>query len=156
MQRVKPVAGQHMSPQRAPFTRLAPQRPSRTGSPMQGESDPSLRALESFWDDVLKHLYELKAVVDGLSKMIWVRDAHLHVTNIIQADEPAALLPSTLDLNSLLGKDYRVLTDIVIIADPASPLLSLHQLFCDRSWVPFTVHTHSAVKSVPENLDCLN
>lgn len=31
-------------------------------------------------------------------------DAHLHVTNIIQADKPAALLLSTLDLNSVLGK----------------------------------------------------
>ncbi|XP_036990707.2 aminoacyl tRNA synthase complex-interacting multifunctional protein 2 isoform X2 [Artibeus jamaicensis] len=121
----------------------------------QGESDPSLHALESRQDNILKRLYELKAAVDGLSKMIQTPDADLDVTNIIQAEEPAALSTSALDLNSVLGKDYGALKDIVINADPASPplsLLVLHQLLCDRYKVLSTVHTHSAVKNVPENL----
>ncbi|KAI5257297.1 aminoacyl tRNA synthase complex-interacting multifunctional protein 2 isoform X1 [Manis pentadactyla] len=133
----------------------------RTGSPapnaghVQEESDPSLQALESHQDDILKRLYELKAAVDGLSKMIQTPDADLDVTNIIQADEPPALSTSALDLNSVLGKDYGALKDIVINANPASPplsLLVLHRLLCDRFRVLSAVHTHSAIKSVPENL----
>ena len=46
----------------------------------------------------------MKAAVDGLSKMIQTPDADLDVTNIIQADEPAALSTGALDLNSVLGK----------------------------------------------------
>lgn len=52
----------------------------------------------------MKRLYELKAAVDGLSKMIQTPDADLDVTNIIQAEEPAALATSAFDLNSVLGK----------------------------------------------------
>ncbi|KAM5301959.1 aminoacyl tRNA synthase complex-interacting multifunctional protein 2 [Glossophaga mutica] len=133
----------------------------KSGSPapnavhVQGESDPSLHTLESRQDNILKRLYELKAAVDGLSKMIQTPDADLDVTNIIQAEEPAALSARALDLNSVLGKDYGALKDIVINANPASPplsLLVLHQLLCDRYKVLSTVHTHSAVKNVPENL----
>ncbi|XP_045684454.1 aminoacyl tRNA synthase complex-interacting multifunctional protein 2 isoform X1 [Phyllostomus hastatus] len=129
--------------------------PAQNAVHVQGESDPSLHALESRQDHILKRLYELKAAVDGLSEMIQTPDADLDVTNIIQADEPAALPTSTLDLNSVLGKDYGALKDIVINANPASPplsLLVLHQLLCDRYKVLSTVHTHSAVKNVPENL----
>lgn len=46
----------------------------------------------------------MKAAVDGLSKMIQTPDADLDVSDIIQADEPAALSTSALDLNSVLGK----------------------------------------------------
>lgn len=88
---------------------------------VQEESDPSLRALESRQDDILQRLYELKAAVDGLSKLIQTPDADLDVTNIIQADEPTALTATALDLNSVLGKDYGALKDIVINANPASP-----------------------------------
>ncbi|XP_062036612.1 aminoacyl tRNA synthase complex-interacting multifunctional protein 2 isoform X1 [Lepus europaeus] len=122
---------------------------------VQEESDPSLRALESRQDDILQRLYELKAAVDGLSKLIQTPDADLDVTNIIQADEPTALTATTLDLNSVLGKDYGALKDIVINANPASPplsLLVLHRLLCDHYKVLSTVHTHSSVKNVPENL----
>lgn len=52
-------------------------------------------------------------------------------------------------------QDYGALKDIVINANPASPplsLLVLHQLLCDQYKVLSTVHTHSAVKNVPENL----
>nr|KAF6445827.1 aminoacyl tRNA synthetase complex interacting multifunctional protein 2 [Rousettus aegyptiacus] len=122
---------------------------------VQGESYSSLQTLESRQDDILKRLYELKAAVDGLSKMIQTPDADLDVTNIIQASEPSALSTSALDLNSVLGKDYGALKDIVINANPASPplsLLVLHRLLCDHFKVLSTVHTHSAVKNVPENL----
>ncbi|XP_066198419.1 aminoacyl tRNA synthase complex-interacting multifunctional protein 2 isoform X1 [Saccopteryx leptura] len=129
--------------------------PTRNANYVQGESDPSLQALESHQDNILKRLYELKAVVDGLSKMIQTPDADLDVSNIIKAQEPTALSTSALDLNSVLGKDYGALKDIVINADPASPplsLLVLHQLLCSHYKVLSTVHTHSAVKNVPENL----
>ncbi|XP_008580519.1 PREDICTED: aminoacyl tRNA synthase complex-interacting multifunctional protein 2 isoform X2 [Galeopterus variegatus] len=121
----------------------------------QEESDPSLQALESRQDDILNRLYELKAAVDGLSKMIQTPDADLDVTNIIQADEPTTLTTNALDLNSVLGKDYGALKDIVINANPASPplsLLVLHRLLCDHYRVLSAVHTHSSVRSVPENL----
>ncbi|XP_007525103.1 aminoacyl tRNA synthase complex-interacting multifunctional protein 2 isoform X1 [Erinaceus europaeus] len=133
----------------------------RTGGPapdaghVQGKSNSSLEALESRQDDILKRLYELKAAVDGLSKMIQTPDADLDVTNIMQAGEPTALSAGMLDLNSVLGKDYGALQDIVINANPASPplsLLVLHQLLCEHYRVLSTVHTHSAVKNVPENL----
>lgn len=123
----------------------------RTGSPapsadhVQEASDPSLQALESHQDDILKRLYELKAAVDGLSKMIQTPDADLDVTNIIQADEPAALSTSTVDLNAMLGQDHGALKDIVINANPASPplsLLVLHRLLCDHYKVLSSVHTH--------------
>lgn len=71
---------------------------------LQEASEPSLQALESRQDDILKRLYELKAAVDGLSKMIHTPDADVDVTNIIQADEPTALMTNALDLNSVLGK----------------------------------------------------
>ncbi|XP_055417186.1 aminoacyl tRNA synthase complex-interacting multifunctional protein 2 isoform X2 [Bubalus kerabau] len=121
----------------------------------QEASDPSLQALESHQDDILKRLYELKAAVDGLSKMIQTPDADLDVTNIIQADAPAALSTSTVDLNTMLGQDHGALKDIVINANPASPplsLLVLHRLLCDHYKVLSSVHTHSAVQSVPANL----
>ncbi|XP_006889689.1 PREDICTED: aminoacyl tRNA synthase complex-interacting multifunctional protein 2 [Elephantulus edwardii] len=122
---------------------------------VQGEADPSLQALESRQDEILKCLYELKAAVDGLSKMIQTPDADVDVTNILQADEPSTLMTSAVDLNSLLGKGYGALKDIVINANPAQPplsLLVLHGLLCDRYRVLSTVHTHSSVRNVPENL----
>ena len=39
-----------------------------------------------------------------MSKMIQTPDADLDVTNIIQADEPAALSTSAVDLNAMLGQ----------------------------------------------------
>lgn len=129
--------------------------PALNGSHVQGGSDPSLQALESRQDNILKRLYELKAAVHGLSKMIQTPDADLDVTNIIRAQEHTALSASALDLNSVLGKDYGALKDIVINANPASPplsLLVLHQLLCSQYKVLSTVHTHSAVKNVPEHL----
>uniref|UniRef100_A0A8C9QCJ2 AIMP2 thioredoxin-like domain-containing protein n=1 Tax=Spermophilus dauricus TaxID=99837 RepID=A0A8C9QCJ2_SPEDA len=121
----------------------------------QDASDPSLQALESRQDDILKRLYELKAAVDGLSKMIHTPDADMDVTNIMQADEPTSLTTNALDLNSVLGEDYGALKDNVINANPASPplcLLVLHRLLCESYRVLSTVHTHSSVKSVPKTL----
>ncbi|XP_037669467.1 aminoacyl tRNA synthase complex-interacting multifunctional protein 2 isoform X1 [Choloepus didactylus] len=121
---------------------------------LQEESDPSLQALESRQDDILKRLYELKAAVDGVSKMIQTPDADLDITNIIQA-KPTALMTNKLDLNSVLGTDYGALKDIVINANPAEPplsLLVLHRLLCDHYKVLSSIHTHSSIKSVPEKL----
>ncbi|XP_068824008.1 aminoacyl tRNA synthase complex-interacting multifunctional protein 2 isoform X3 [Capricornis sumatraensis] len=52
-------------------------------------------------------------------------------------------------------QDHGALKDIVINANPASPplsLLVLHRLLCGHYKVLSSVHTHSAVRSVPANL----
>ncbi|XP_065267844.1 aminoacyl tRNA synthase complex-interacting multifunctional protein 2 isoform X2 [Emys orbicularis] len=119
------------------------------------EVDASLLALESRQEEILKRLYELKTAVDGLSKMIQTPDADFDVTNIIQADEYAPLTANAADLDSMLGKDYGALKDIVINANPFQPplsLLVLHSLLCERYKILSAVHTHSSVKCVPENL----
>ncbi|XP_005304759.2 aminoacyl tRNA synthase complex-interacting multifunctional protein 2 isoform X2 [Chrysemys picta bellii] len=119
------------------------------------EVDASLLALESRQEEILKRLYELKTAVDGLSKMIQTPDADFDVTNIIQADEYAPLTANAADLDSMLGKDYGALKDIVINANPSQPplsLLVLHSLLCERYKILSAVHTHSSVKCVPENL----
>ncbi|XP_054848816.1 aminoacyl tRNA synthase complex-interacting multifunctional protein 2 isoform X2 [Eublepharis macularius] len=119
------------------------------------EVDPSLQALESRQDEILKRLYELKAAVDGLSKMIQTPDADFDATNIIHADEHPSLTVNAADLDTLLGKDYGALKDIVINANPSLPplsLLVLHSLLCERYKILSAVHTHSSVKCVPENL----
>lgn len=67
-------------------------------------ADPAFQALESRQEDILKRLYELKAAVDGLSKMIQTPDADLDVTDIIQADSSAAPAAQTADLDAILGK----------------------------------------------------
>uniref|UniRef100_A0ACB8FMM1 Aminoacyl tRNA synthase complex-interacting multifunctional protein 2 n=1 Tax=Sphaerodactylus townsendi TaxID=933632 RepID=A0ACB8FMM1_9SAUR len=109
-----------------------------SSSSPQDEVDPSLQALESRQEEILKRLYELKAAVDGLSKMIQTPDADFDVTNIIQADD----------------HDYGALKDIVINANPSLPplsLLVLHSLLCERYKVLSAIHTHSSVKFVPEH-----
>ncbi|NXC27326.1 AIMP2 protein, partial [Campylorhamphus procurvoides] len=119
------------------------------------EADPSLQALESRQDEILKRLYELKSAVDGLSKMIQTPDADFDVTNIIQTDEFSPLTANGADLDLMLGKDYGALKDVVINANPSHPplsLLVLHSLLCERYKILSAVHTHSSVKSVPENL----
>ncbi|XP_019368420.1 PREDICTED: aminoacyl tRNA synthase complex-interacting multifunctional protein 2 isoform X2 [Gavialis gangeticus] len=119
------------------------------------EADPSLQALESHQEEILKRLYELKSAVDGLSKMIQTPDADFDVTNIIQADEYSPLTANAADLDSMLGKGYGALKDIVINANPSLPplsLLVLHSLLCEHYKILSAVHTHSSVKSVPENL----
>ncbi|KFP75962.1 Aminoacyl tRNA synthase complex-interacting multifunctional protein 2, partial [Apaloderma vittatum] len=55
----------------------------------------------------------------------------------------------------LFIQDYGALKDIVINANPSLPplsLLVLHSLLCERYKILSAVHTHSSVKSVPENL----
>ncbi|XP_063170987.1 aminoacyl tRNA synthase complex-interacting multifunctional protein 2 isoform X2 [Candoia aspera] len=121
----------------------------------KNEVDSTLQALESRQEEILKRLYELKAAVDGLSKLIQTPDADFDATNIIQADEHAPLTVSSAELDSLLGKDYGALKDIVINANPSFPplsLLILHSLLCENYRILSTVHTHSSVKTVPENL----
>uniref|UniRef100_A0A8C5PT32 Aminoacyl tRNA synthase complex-interacting multifunctional protein 2 n=1 Tax=Leptobrachium leishanense TaxID=445787 RepID=A0A8C5PT32_9ANUR len=119
------------------------------------ESDPALQILESRQEDILKRLYELKAAVDGLSKMIQTPDADLDVMDMIQGDRKEAPAPSIADLDSILGKDYGALRDIVINANPSVPpvsLLILHSLLCERYKVLSAVHTHSSVIYIPEPL----
>ncbi|NXG34829.1 AIMP2 protein, partial [Dromaius novaehollandiae] len=128
--------------------------PPPAAAPHQEEVDPSLQALESRQEEILKRLYELKSAVDGLSKMIQTPDADFDVTNIIQTDECSPLTANA-DLDLMLGKDYGALKDIVINANPSLPplsLLVLHSLLCERYKMLSAVHTHSSVKSVPENL----
>ncbi|XP_026543147.1 aminoacyl tRNA synthase complex-interacting multifunctional protein 2 isoform X2 [Notechis scutatus] len=123
--------------------------------PQQDEVDPSLQALEFRQEEILKRLYELKAAVDGLSKMIQTPDADFDATNIIQTDDPVSLTVSSAELDSLLGKDYGALKDIVINANPTFPplsLLILHSMLCEKYKILSTVHTHSSVKNVPEKL----
>ncbi|XP_005998430.1 aminoacyl tRNA synthase complex-interacting multifunctional protein 2 isoform X2 [Latimeria chalumnae] len=121
----------------------------------EGEGDPSLQALETRQEEILKRLYELKATIEGLSKMIHTPDADIDVTEIIQHDANLSLSMSTADLDSLLGEDYGALRDIVINANPSQPplsLLVLHALLCERYKVLSAIHVHSSVKSVPANL----
>ncbi|XP_078521273.1 aminoacyl tRNA synthase complex-interacting multifunctional protein 2 [Lissotriton helveticus] len=118
-------------------------------------ADPSLQALEVRQEEILKRLYELKAAVDGLSKMIHTPDADLDITSIIKVEEQAPPQAVVADLDALLGKDYGALRDIVINANPSLPpfsLLVLHGLLCQRYKVLTAVHTHSSVKNVPEEL----
>ncbi|KAG8433077.1 hypothetical protein GDO86_017382 [Hymenochirus boettgeri] len=118
-------------------------------------TDPAIKMLESRQEDILKRLYELKAAVDGLSKMIQTPDADLDVTEVIQTDMQSAPQCNLADLDTILGKDYGALRDIVINANPSLPplsLLILHSLICERYNVLSAVHTHSSVVKVPENL----
>ncbi|XP_030338375.1 aminoacyl tRNA synthase complex-interacting multifunctional protein 2 isoform X2 [Strigops habroptila] len=118
------------------------------------EVDPSLQALEARQELILKRLYELKSAVDGLSKMTQTPDADIDVTNIIQTND-CSLTASGADLDVMLGQDYGALKDVVINANPSLPplsLLVLHNLLCERYKILSAVHTHSSVKSVPENL----
>ncbi|XP_075035761.1 aminoacyl tRNA synthase complex-interacting multifunctional protein 2 [Mixophyes fleayi] len=129
--------------------------PSSSAHQDQEEADPALQAFESRQEDILKRLYELKAAVDGLSKMIQTPDADLDVTDIIQADVRAAPASCKADLDSILGKDYGALRDIVINANPSVPplsLLILHNLLCEHYQVLSAVHTHSSVTNIPEPL----
>ncbi|NXX37831.1 AIMP2 protein, partial [Tricholaema leucomelas] len=127
---------------------------SAESPPPQEEADPSLQALESRQEEILKRLYELKSAVDGLSKMIQTPDADFDVTNVIRTDE-CSLTANGADLDLMLGKDYGALKDIVINANPSLPplsLLVLHSLLCEHYKILSAVHTHSSVRSVPENL----
>lgn len=68
-----------------------------------GELDPALKALEDRQDEVLRRLYELKTMVDGLTKTVSTPDADLDATTLSHA--PAeSVLRGTADLDSLLGK----------------------------------------------------
>ncbi|XP_061329196.1 aminoacyl tRNA synthase complex-interacting multifunctional protein 2 [Pezoporus flaviventris] len=133
---------------------LHSQHPPAASPPPQEEVDPSLQALEARQELILKRLYELKSAVDGLSKMTQTPDADIDVTNIIQTND-CSLTANGADLDVMLGKDYGALKDVVINANPSLPplsLLVLHNLLCERYKILSAVHTHSSVKSVPENL----
>ncbi|KAM9305861.1 aminoacyl tRNA synthase complex-interacting multifunctional protein 2 [Gastrophryne carolinensis] len=133
------------------------QATASSGRHEQEEVDPAVQSLESRQEDILKRLYELKATVDGLSKMIQTPDADLDVTEMIQTDRTVTSVPqaATADLDTILGKNYGALRDIVINANPSLPplsLLILHSLLCERYRVLSSVHVHSSVTNIPEPL----
>ncbi|NWY76649.1 AIMP2 protein, partial [Erithacus rubecula] len=158
MYKVRPLHGagvlaEHLPTCMYPLPNL--HRAPGSAAPPQEEVDPSLQALESRQEEILKRLYELKSAVDGLSKMIQTPDADFDVTNVIQTDEFSPLTKNGADLDLMLGKDYGALKDVVINANPSLPPLSLlviHSLLCERYKILSAVHTHSSVKSVPEKL----
>ncbi|XP_057672931.1 aminoacyl tRNA synthase complex-interacting multifunctional protein 2 isoform X2 [Corythoichthys intestinalis] len=125
-----------------------------------GEMDPAVKALEARQDEIMRKLYELKAAVEGLAKTVTTPDADLDLTvgGGLSSSQSCAF-HGTADLDTLLGKDLGALRDIVINANPAQPpitLLVLHKLLCQRYRVLSTVHVHSSVSSVPEQLlSCL-
>ncbi|XP_048408023.1 aminoacyl tRNA synthase complex-interacting multifunctional protein 2 [Stegostoma tigrinum] len=119
---------------------------------------PALENLELRQTEILKRLYDLKAVVDGLSKTVLTPDADLDIAEIDQA----CLVPkihTIANLNSVLGKSLGVLQDIVINANPSEiplSLLVLHGLLCQQYKVLSSVHVHSSVQNVPSKLwNCL-
>ncbi|CAG03145.1 unnamed protein product, partial [Tetraodon nigroviridis] len=127
-----------------------------------GEVDPAVKTLEARQDEIMRKLYELKATVDGLAKIVTTPDADLDasVTSSLSSQScSSAVLKSSTDLDAVLGKNLGALRDIVVNANPAHPplsLLVLHGLLCKRYRVLSTVHVHSSVPSVPPQLvSCL-
>ncbi|XP_051877101.1 aminoacyl tRNA synthase complex-interacting multifunctional protein 2 [Pristis pectinata] len=123
-----------------------------------GDESPELLNLESRQTDILNRLYELKAVVDGLSKTVLTPDADLDVTEINHAcSEPT--IRTAISLDSVLGKNSGALRDIVINANPSEvplSLLVLHNLLSEQYRVLSSVHVHSSVQNVPSQLwNCL-
>ncbi|XP_067859607.1 aminoacyl tRNA synthase complex-interacting multifunctional protein 2 isoform X2 [Heptranchias perlo] len=123
-----------------------------------GNDYPALQDLESRQTEILKRLYELKAVVDGLSKTVLTPDADLDVTEISQVC-CVPTIHTRANLDSILGKSSGVLRDIVINASPSEvplSLLVLHSLLCEQYRVLSSVHVHSSVKNNPAQLrNCL-
>ncbi|XP_078274185.1 aminoacyl tRNA synthase complex-interacting multifunctional protein 2 [Rhinoraja longicauda] len=123
-----------------------------------GDESLELLNLESRQTEILNRLYELKTVVDGLSKTVLTPDADLDVAEINHAcSEPTSWTAVSLD--SVLGKTSSVLRDIVINANPSEvplSLLVLHNLLCEQYRVLSSVHVHSSIQNVPSQLwNCL-
>ncbi|XP_020491871.1 aminoacyl tRNA synthase complex-interacting multifunctional protein 2 isoform X1 [Labrus bergylta] len=169
MYQVKPVSGGHVKVDLPTCMYKLPNIHAQQGNSctsehalQNGEVDPAVRALEARQDEILRKLYELKAAVDGLAKTVTTPDADLDLTvsSCLSSHSP---IPSTFkgvtDLDTVLGKDLGALRDIVINANPAQPpltLLVLHSLLCQRYRVLSTVHVHSSVSNVPQQLlSCL-
>ncbi|XP_028670040.1 aminoacyl tRNA synthase complex-interacting multifunctional protein 2 isoform X1 [Erpetoichthys calabaricus] len=118
------------------------------------EVDPAVKALEARQDEIMRRLYDLKAAVEGLSKTITTPDADIDVAHLSEVVDSKPLA-GTADLDTLLGKNYGALRDIVINANPSHPPLSLLVLHCllrKRFHVLSTVHVHSSVSNVPPHL----
>ncbi|XP_061702034.1 aminoacyl tRNA synthase complex-interacting multifunctional protein 2 [Syngnathoides biaculeatus] len=132
-------------------------------APLQnGMVDPSIKALETRQDEIMRKLYELKAAVEGLAKTVTTPNADMDLTVSSSLSSQSASFPvfkGSADLDMLLGKDHGALHDIVINANPAKPpftLLVLHNLLSQRYRVLSTVHIHSSISSVPPQLlSCL-
>lgn len=127
-----------------------------------GEVGPAVKTLEARQDEIMRKLYELKATVDGLAKIVTTPDADLDVTvtsSLSPQSFGSTVLTSPTDLDTVLGKSVGALRDIVVNANPARPplsLLVLHGLLCKRYRVLSSVHVHSSVPGVPPQLvSCL-
>ncbi|XP_054615649.1 aminoacyl tRNA synthase complex-interacting multifunctional protein 2 isoform X2 [Dunckerocampus dactyliophorus] len=122
--------------------------------------DPAIQALVARQDEIMRKLYDLKAVVDGLAKTVTTPDADMDLTvSDSLSCQSFTAFRGAADLDTLLGKDLGALRDIVINANPEQPpltLLVLHNLLCQRYRVLSTIHVHSSVNSVPPQLlSCL-
>ncbi|XP_018605201.1 aminoacyl tRNA synthase complex-interacting multifunctional protein 2 [Scleropages formosus] len=119
---------------------------------------PEVKALQNRQDEIMRQLYELEAVVSGLTKMVNTPDVDLDAASMSQASVGSAL-SNSLDLDQLLRQDCGTPRDIVINANPAQPplsLLVLHSMLCQRYSVLSGIHMHSSVFAVPpELLSCL-
>lgn len=69
--------------------------------------DPAIKTLEARQDEIMRKLYELKATVDGLAKIVTTPDADLDVTvagSLSAQSFSSTVLKSSTDLDTLLGK----------------------------------------------------
>lgn len=69
--------------------------------------DPAVKTLEARQDEIMRKLYELKATVDGLAKIVTTPDADLDasVTSSLSSQScSSAVLKSSTDLDAVLGK----------------------------------------------------
>lgn len=76
-------------------------------SPQNGEVDPAVKSLEARQDEIMRKLYELKATVDGLAKIVTTPDADLDVTvtsSLSPQSFSSTVLKSSTDLDAVLGK----------------------------------------------------
>lgn len=76
-------------------------------SAQNGEVDPAVKVLEGRQDEIMRKLYELKATVDGLAKIVTTPDADLDLTvgsNLSSQSFSSTVLKGPTDLDAVLGK----------------------------------------------------
>lgn len=69
--------------------------------------DPAVKTLQARQDEIMRKLYELKATVDGLAKIVTTPDADLDVTvtsSLSTQSFSSTVLKSNTDLDAVLGK----------------------------------------------------
>lgn len=73
-------------------------------SPKNGEVDPAVKALEARQNEIMRKLYELKATVDGLAKIVTTPDADLDLTVSSSLLSQSFTSKGVTDLDTVLGK----------------------------------------------------